>query len=562
MTRSRSPPSVDPTFDPSVDPTFDPASLLALRLILSLEHRFTMSQSPIPPNPSRPQGDSSALARQAPEHQGGLVPQSSSSLAVQHFDQPVILRQSPWVPQLIIGTIVGVTSFTIAWACIAQVDEAIPAQGKLEPAGSVQPVQAPVGGVVQTIEVAEGDRVEAGTVLIRFDQTTAQAQQTSLEQIRQSLDAENQYYRSQMASGTTSALDPTPTNISPEAAALTANRAALMAENNLYRAMLGDSAVYLSLAEQQRLSSFQAERESRVAAAQSRVEQVLRQSSQVQVQLTSTANQLQVNQEILDRILPLAEDGGIAQIQVLRQQQEVDTAAAEYDRLLEEQKRLQFAVSEAQETLANTQAVSTDDILTRIATNDQRLADIDSQLSKVILENEKQIQDLDSQLSQTRQTLTYQELRAPVAGTVFDLQPTGPGFVANTSEPILKIVPDDTLIAQVFITNQDIGFVNTETAQPEVDVRIDSFPYSEFGDVKGKLVKVGSDVLPPDEIYPFYRFPAEVSLDRQFIPIEGQEIMLQSGMSVSVNIKTRKRPVITFITDLFVRKLDTLRSRS
>lgn len=520
-----------------------------------------MSQSSFSPSP--PPSDDRSTNAIPPRTPQDLVPSGdrSSTLAINYFDQPVILRQSPRVPQIIIGTIVTVTTLTIAWACIAKVDEAVPAQGKLEPTGSVQPVQAPVGGVVKSIEVKEGDRVEVNQTLIVFDQTTAEAQQVSLEQIKVSLEAENSFYRDQMASRGGPIVTTPLVNIPPEAAMLTANRAVLMEENNLYRAMLGEDSTYLSLDQQQRLNAFQAERESRVAAAQSRVEQALRQLNQVQVQLTSTKNQMEVNQNILDRILSLLEDGGIAEIQVLQQQQEVDNLVAEYDRLLEEQQRIQYAITEAQETLANTQAVSTDDILTRIAENDKRIADIDSQLSKVIVENEKQVREIESQLSQAQQTLAYQELKAPVSGTVFDLEAVGPGFVANTSEPILKIVPDDTLIARVFITNQDIGFVNVQN-QPKVDVRIDSFPYSEFGDVKGTLVKVGSDVLPPDEIYPFYRFPAEVVLDRQSIPIEGQEIALQSGMSVSVNIRTRKRPIITFLTDLFVRKINTLWERS
>lgn len=552
-----------------------------------------MSQSsfspPTPPNNNTP----GALAPRPPQD---LAPTASggSSLAINYFDQPVILRQQPWVPQFIIVTIVGVTTFTIAWACIAKVDEAIPAQGKLEPTGSVQPVQAPVGGVVKQILVEEGDRVTQDQTLIIFDQTTALAEQNSLREVQQSLESENRYYRAQM-DNTRGDLPAIPlTDIPPEAATLTANRATLVEENNLYRAMLGNGNVSLSLAQQQRLNSFLSERESRVAAAQSRVEQAQRQFNQVQVQLTSTQNQLKVNQEILDRILPLSKDGGIAEIQVLRQQQEVDNLASEYDRLIEEQQRIQYTITEAQETLANTQAVSTDDILTRIAENEKRLADIDSQLSKVIVENEKQIREINSQLSQAAQTLIYQELKAPTAGTVFDLEAVGPGFVANTSEPILKIVPDSTLVAEVFITNQDIGFVNSALRDAEVaraqaggnidknecwagsptqtdtnsktsvcvDVRIDSFPYSEFGDIKGKLISIGSDALPPDEIYQFYRFPAKIELERQAMSIENQEVALQSGMSVSVNIKTRKRPIITFLTDLFVRKIDTLRSKS
>lgn len=521
-----------------------------------------MSQLPPPPSPtgSSPNPNSSStLARQG--HQGSLVAGRTQSLTVGKFNQPVILRQSPWVPQLIMVTIITVTSFTIGWACIAQVDEAVPAQGKLEPAGAVQGVQAPMGGVIQSVEVKEGDHVEKGQVLIRLDQTTAQAQQISLEQIKSALQSEILYYRSQMQDSSGSSAIAPPPNLPASTIALTGNRASLLAENNLYRAMLGQSTAYLSLDQQQRLNAFLSERESRVGAAQLRVNQAVSELDKVAVQLAGTQQELDLNQEIYDNIRPLADEGGIAKVQVLRQQQEVDTLKAEYDRLLAEEQRLQSALAESQQALANTQAVSNDDILTRIADNEERIAEIDSQLSKVIVENEKQIQEIDSQLSQAQQTLLYQELRAPVSGTVFDLKPAGPGFVANNTEPVLKIVPDDTLIAKVFITNQDIGFVQEDT-QPQVDVRIDSFPYSEFGDVKGTLVKVGSDALPPDEIYPFYRFPAEVKLDRQFIPIEGKEVLLQSGMSVTVNIKTRKRPIITFVTDLFVRKLDTLRSRS
>jgi HlyD family secretion protein len=342
-------------------------------------------------------------------------------------------------------------------------------------------------------------------------------------------------------------------------ALLAENRAALIAENRLYRAQLNGDTTGLSAAQWERLRASQAEFDSRVAAARLRVEQLQRQLSQVQLQMISNAKVLDLNQNILAKITPLYEEGGIAEVQYLQQVQEVETLRAEQERLGEEELRLQLAIAEAQQELANTQAGSMDLVLTRLADNEERIADIDSQLSKVIVENDKRIQEIDSQLSQTRQTLVYQELRAPVNGTVFDLQPTGPGFVANTTEPILKIVPSEGLVARVFITNQDIGFIDVANGHT-VDVRIDSFPYSEFGDIKGKLIKVGSDALPPDEIYPFYRFPAEIELDQQFLQINDQEIGLQSGMSISVNIKTRKRRVITFLSDLFIRKIDSLRT--
>lgn len=130
-------------------------------------------------------------------------------------------------------------------------------------------------------------------------------------------------------------------------------------------------------------------------------------------------------------------------------------------------------------------AVSDKNVLDKIADNKQRIAAIDSQFMKVILDNEQRLADVNSKISQTQLNVKYQELRAPVAGTVFDLQAKNPGFVANPTTKMLQIVPKENYIAEVFITNKDIGFVRKGM---KVDVRIDSFPYSEFGDIKGKLL--------------------------------------------------------------------------
>lgn len=121
---------------------------------------------------------------------------------------------------------------------------------------------------------------------------------------------------------------------------------------------------------------------------------------------------------------------------------------------------------------------------------------------------------------------------------------------------MLKIVPGDALTAKVFITNRDIGFVK---AGMDVDVRLDSFPFSEFGDVKGKLVWIGSDALPPDNVYPFYHFPAKVRLARQSLLINGREVALQSGMGVSTNIKVRSHTVMSIFTSLFANNAESLK---
>lgn len=94
----------------------------------------------------------------------------------------------------------------------------------------------------------------------------------------------------------------------------------------------------------------------------------------------------------------------------------------------------------------------------------------------------------------------------------------------------------------------------------KVDVRIDSFPFSEFGDVKGEIVWIGSDALPPEEIRPYYSFPAKIRLDKQHLMVKNREVKLQSGMSINANIKVRERTVMSIITDSFAKQIDTLKT--
>jgi HlyD family secretion protein len=176
---------------------------------------------------------------------------------------------------------------------------------------------------------------------------------------------------------------------------------------------------------------------------------------------------------------------------------------------------------------------------------------------KIVLDNEQNLADINSKISQAQLNFKYQELRAPVSGTIFDLQAKNPGFVANPTQKLLQIVPNDNYVAEVFITNRDIGFVREKMA---VDVRIDSFPFSEFGDIKGTVEKIASDALPPDETYQFYRFPARIRLDKQYLDIKNKKIPLQSGMSLSANIKVREeRTVMSLFTELFTNQVESLK---
>ena len=488
----------------------------------------------------------------------------------QPFDRPVILQQSPVWSRAIIWGIVGATAAALAWACLFEIDEAIPATGQLEPSGAVKEVKSPVTGVVKAaedIKVKEGQQVKAGDLLVVLNSEGTASEIAALKQQRNSLMAVNKYYRQQLQGGSSA---PLPDKVNSELASSTRDRQALVAENKLYRAQLNGAKGKFSAEERQRLQSGIAQGSASEAAAQAQVLQADKQLRQIEVELEQTQIQLEsaqqtlgMNQEIVGDIEDAYKKGAVSRVQFKQQQDEVQTGAAEASRLRQEQIRLRRQMEqvayERDQALAeanNTVATNQRELLDRIAVNTQQINEIDSNLTKAINENERVIADLSNQLKQAQLTEGYQELKAPVDGVVFDLQPSSGGFVVNASEPLLKIVPSAELEAKVYVTNKDIGFI--QTGMP-VDVRVDSFNFSEFGDIKGKVESIGSDALPPTEVRQFYSFPTTVKLDAQSLNTKGRNLALQSGMSISVNIQVRKRPVISLITDRFSKESDGIK---
>lgn len=476
------------------------------------------------------------------------------------FEQSVVLRQSPVLSRAIMGTLVGLACFGIAWASIAKIEQAIPAVGQLKPQGSVQEIQAPVGGVVKKVYVKDGQKVKSGDLLLIFDSTVTNAELKSLLKIRADLIRENQIYRRLMQNNSSVIATDQDLGISLslEASSLLKTRTALLAENQLLRKELtySENISGLGSDEQARLQTARIELDTRAAAYRLQVEQTRRLLAQNTIKITDTQATLSLETGILGRLTTLSKEGAIAELQYVQQQKKVQNLNAQVAHLLEEQKRLEFDIQKGQQEVKNTVAVSQKSILEKITTNKNQIAEIESQFTKILLENEKRLAEINSKISQVQLNAKYQELRAPITGTVFDLQAGDRGFVTRPSERLLSIVPDEQFIAEAYITNKDIGFVREGM---KVDVRIDSFPFSEFGDIKGEITWIGSDALPPDETHRYYRFPIKIKLSQQSLNVNDRKVYLQSGMSITANIKVRKeRSVISLFTELFTKQIESL----
>jgi hemolysin D len=470
----------------------------------------------------------------------------------QNSDQPIILEPRKIWSQVLVWLIIGITTSGITWAAIAQIEQTVPTSGKLEPQRAVQDIKSPTGGVVRTIEVQDGQIVKKGQTLVRLDPTSSEADLKSLMQLRASLLQENQFY-----DGTSRGSYSSSENSQLKTLLLLRNR--LVAENQASKRIADNTPLTeeFNTNQQQLLTANSAENQARIAAATLQIQAAQGEIAQTQAQLKTAQQSLKISENIRDRIQPIVAAGALPAIQLQQQEQEVLGRRAEVEKLLVEQQRLQSAIAQSQTQLQQVTATTQKEKFVKIADNQNRIAEIDSQISRTQLENKKKITELDGQISKAKLSLAYQELRAPIDGVVFNLQPRVPGFVATSAQPLLSIVPKDALVATVFLTNKDVGFLKTGMA---VDLKVDSFPDSEFGTLNGTLTWIGSDVLPPTQERPFYAFPAKIRLEKQFMQHGDKVLPLQSGMAINGSIKLRKRTVMSLFLELFDKKAKNLES--
>jgi hemolysin D len=229
---------------------------------------------------------------------------------------------------------------------------------------------------------------------------------------------------------------------------------------------------------------------------------------------------LLTEKQIYDQILPLAEQGGIQRMQVLQQRN-----------------RVQQLESEIAQARAN-------------------LQEVQAQLLKLKQESLRELADLDRQLAEVKDTQNKEVLRAPLAGVIFDLVPSSPGYAAGAGETLVKVVPGGTLEAKVFLTNRDVGFV--KRGMP-AQIRVDTFPYTQFGSITGRLKAVGTLPVPPDEQNPEPRFPAYVSMNRDYLQRGENRFPVSAGQSVQVNLVLREKRVISILSDATAKMFDSLR---
>ncbi|MDE2577782.1 MAG: HlyD family type I secretion periplasmic adaptor subunit, partial [Hyphomicrobiales bacterium] len=232
---------------------------------------------------------------------------------------------------------------------------------------------------------------------------------------------------------------------------------------------------------------------------------------------------------------------------------------------------------DAQEALQKSQAQLASD-KGQLVETDAAMAEIVSQKNKAIAQfiadNEGKLaetarkgDETAQQLAKAQARLARTHLTAPIDGVVQQNAVTTIGQVVTTGQQLMTIAPlDGPLQVEAYVSNIDIGFVK---AGQEAEVKIDAFPFTRFGTVRGKVVRVAHDAIDEQEarraqanatatanatapnLAPGqpqnFVFPILIEMEKAAMKIDGAEIPLLPGMTVTAEVKTDQRRIIDYL---------------
>jgi HlyD family secretion protein len=399
----------------------------------------------------------------------------------------------------IVWSLIGLTIFAIIYGFLSKIDSSINARGELVPTKGKRDISPAVNGIVKTIFVKDGQYVNKGKPLFNLTDDSTAAVLENLKKIRT-------FWSSELVVSQRILGLKTPDEIPP------------LAELNLAVSQQETLLKKLSSIQDIQRSNFE--------------------TKQAEADFRGITTQLNTNENILSRYQQLYSQGAIAKIEVLRQADNVDKLRAQQDR-----QRLEILSAERKSAQTTIQSLY-------ISALDRK------QTFTRYLTAAQEFLQVENRIADQHYRLTLQVVRAPIDGYVHNLSIAN-GELATPNRPSLSLISDGKQRVKIFIKDSEIGFVKVDMP---VEIRIDSYPFTEYGAIKGKLTSIGQYSLSPDQSYPFTRFPATVVMESNVLETKkGGVYTLRAGMSVAALIIVSKRPVISIITDKFNMFFDNTR---
>jgi hemolysin D len=416
-------------------------------------------------------------------------------------------------PRWAMRVLVGLSLAILLLAIFGRLDIVATAKGKVMPSERVKMIQPAITGVTRQILVHDGQRVKAGQLLLVLDTTQATADRDRARRDR-----------------------------TDAGLAIAGANAVLLAQKT-------NSAPVVAVVPE---ASPEAQRQSQLFA-----ESMVR---ELRDKVSSQQGELQ--KRVAERATALAEIDKLQSTAPLARREADDFAKLSVDNYVSKHEFLdkeQTALTNEHELIAQRSHAA--ELAAAIT---QQRAEIESTISTfrreqldTLTKAEQQLQhsNVDETKATTREGLL--SLTAPVAGTVQQLSVHTLGGVVTTAQSLMEIVPDDVLEVEASIENKDIGFVE---AGQEASVKIDAFPYTQYGYLKGKVVAVANDSVPDKKTG--LVFTARIKLPSDVLKVNGKAVSIMPGMQVTADIRTGKRSVASyFLSPLVENVQESMRER-
>ncbi|RFB77944.1 HlyD family type I secretion periplasmic adaptor subunit [Methylovirgula sp. 4M-Z18] len=417
----------------------------------------------------------------------------------------------------------------LAWSYFGHIDVYATAPGKLQALGRTKVVQPLVSGQVQQIYFHDGDKVKEGDPLVQLDPTQALASEASIATSLADLRAQVQRRQAAMTAGRATPID-TQTQIQ----------------------WTGDIPQAIKDREQKNLTAALTE-------------------------LSATLDNLQAQRTVKVS----TRDKYAANIKVSQQQLDVITERTKmFETLWQKGWASRATYLDQQQTLLQTQSALTA-LEGSLADAEAAIPVLDAQIVQTregfistnvdaLTTAQRQEDSTEQDLIKAQETVKNQTLRAPIDGTVEASAVTTVGQVVNTGAQLMQVVPTDApLEIEAYILNTDAGFVR---AGQNAIIKVDTFPYTRYGTISGKVVKVANDAIPGKQAQNQQNnpslppsasgdlsittaaqnnqdlvFPVIIHPDRTSVSIDGKPVQLSSGLTVTVDIKTESRRALSYI---------------
>lgn len=424
------------------------------------------------------------------------IPKKAAELDFLPAYLEIMERPPSKVGRLFVFSIMSLCIIALTWSILGRLDIIASSPGQLIISQHSKTIQAPDSAEVANILVRDGQRVEKGDALVKMNHLSAEADMQRLAMHIVYSKLEEVRLRALISDDPVKRFSP-PVDADPAQVAEARNY--LISEMNEQKA---------------NLNSFETQlRENK--ARQRASEKTL---ISTQLQLSNVENRF-------TRMGKLATGGYYPKHQLLELEMELLEKNREHEEQLSLLKQLPIQAETIQAEMEQQYTQWHRSILTRL--DEQRRIRIDHM----------------QELIKAQETYRLQTILAPVGGVVQELALHTIGGVVAPGEKLMVIVPQNSdLSAEIKILNKDKGFV---LPGQEVEVKIDSFPYTKYGTIKGEVMYVSFDSIEDEQLG--LVFPAKIKLSQIYMNIAGEQVELTAGMRVTAEIKIGDRRVIGYL---------------